>query len=78
MPPAGGAPAQAGSGSPSSFRRSKSANISPPPALSPETILGALQCHAYLMLAEMTMCYTGTLPLDEDGEDEDQPEDWQQ
>lgn len=28
--------------------------------------------------AEMTMCYIGALPLDEDGEDEDQPEDWQQ
>ena len=38
----------------------------------------ALQCHAYRMLAEMIRCYTDTLPLDEDGEDEDQPEDWQQ
>ena len=46
--------------------------------MEPETILGALQCHAYLMLAEMTMCYTDTLPLDEDGDDEDRPEDWQQ
>ena len=49
--------------------------------MEPETILGAIQCQAYLMLSEMTMCYVGMLAdedEDEDEDDEDQPEDWQQ
>jgi hypothetical protein len=52
--------------------------------MEPETLLGAIQCHAYLMMADITMCFVGTMAEQEDGDEieridgdpDDEGEEW--
>ena len=37
--------------------------------MEPETLIGAIQCHLYLMLADATMCYVGHGMMEDDDEE---------